>query len=622
MMPLAPVDARVMLGTALRGTAASYLHPSGHRRGRSGLGLPRELRRRRGLPRRRQGAPARLRDPRRARSLPARGRDPAQALATTPSPFIVRFFDHGEAEFPLAARRRSELAQLAVHRPRVRARRAAARACSRSSAAHGLAAQAARRILREVRPALDIVHAQGLVHRDLKPSNILLAQRGRSRDREGHRLRPGEAHRSARAHDAVARRRVALVRAARAVRAGQPARRPADRRVLLRRRRLRDPLRQAPAYPATAPNPFEALRSHRDREAQASVGALDVVLGRAARSPDLVQRVDALLDRVLSPEPGNRPQTLGRVFEQIDAILREAERAAEVSGVIGRVPTPRAITPGTAMLVPSRASRRFARRVPAFRAARDPERSSRVAFRVADAGKSGCARARRDVRSASSARSSRSATRVSCTGRRRLVARPAADRDAPAELRGMSRMANGTHVVAGEGGLARVPSHRHVGRASLSRSRRRLPRRRRRTRVVRRVFAVGERASRGTAIWSKRSPSDFVAPSRSPITRRSARSRYLDDRVSYACGDAGALVRVDDTGLTRIAWERSGHLRSIIASASALFAVGTGGHALRRQSAARIEIEKVNTTQDLLGVAIAPDGARVGVQRERAHPPA
>ena len=49
----------------------------------------------------------------------------------------------------------------------------------------------------------------------------------------------------------------------------------------------------------------------------------------------------------------------------------------------------------------------------------------------------------------------------------------------------------------------------------------------------------------------------------------------------------------------------------IAAAGNAVYAVGTGGHALSIATTptGRTEIEKVNTTQDLLGVAIAPDGA-------------
>jgi photosystem II stability/assembly factor-like uncharacterized protein len=87
---------------------------------------------------------------------------------------------------------------------------------------------------------------------------------------------------------------------------------------------------------------------------------------------------------------------------------------------------------------------------------------------------------------------------------------------------------------------------------------------------------------------------------------------FADERTAFACGDAGALVRLDDQGLTRLPWERSGHLRAMAGPVQdGMVAVGTGGHALSipRVAHLRPEIEKVMTTQDLLGVGVAPDGA-------------
>jgi photosystem II stability/assembly factor-like uncharacterized protein len=126
-----------------------------------------------------------------------------------------------------------------------------------------------------------------------------------------------------------------------------------------------------------------------------------------------------------------------------------------------------------------------------------------------------------------------------------------------------------------------------------------------------RVIAVGQRISRGSAIvveavsngWRR----TFEVPDFAPLRA----ACWLDDRIAYACGDAGAIVRVDDAGLTRVPWERSGHLRAITAGNGRVFAIGTGGHALSVAvtPTSRTEIEKVGTTQDLLGVSIAPDGA-------------
>jgi hypothetical protein len=130
-----------------------------------------------------------------------------------------------------------------------------------------------------------------------------------------------------------------------------------------------------------------------------------------------------------------------------------------------------------------------------------------------------------------------------------------------------------------------------------------------------RILAVGERTSRGHAVAVELTPAGFrrtfdladLGPLRS--------ASHLDASVAYACGDAGALVRIDDHGLTRIPWERTGHLRAIVARQAAtmqVFAVGTGGHALAIDAAPPpsppVSIEKVMTTQDLLGAALGEAG--------------
>src|SRR5262249_53264364 len=74
-------------------------------------------------------------------------------------------------------------------------------------------------------------------------------------------------------------------------------------------------------------------------------------------------------------------------------------------------------------------------------------------------------------------------------------------------------------------------------------------------------------------------------------------------------------VRLDGQGIARIPWARTGHLRAIAASRAMnlIVTVGTGGHALvvspAPPPATTASIEKVMTTQDLLGVAIGTDGA-------------
>lgn len=89
-----------------------------------------------------------------------------------PNPYIVRFYDHAIAQVPspygpdpltlpftvLEYVDGTTLEKVIV-----------------DSKGHGLPAERTRRLLRQITQALDIVHGQKVVHRDLKPSNILLA---------------------------------------------------------------------------------------------------------------------------------------------------------------------------------------------------------------------------------------------------------------------------------------------------------------------------------------------------------------------------------------------------------------------------------------------------------------
>jgi serine/threonine-protein kinase len=89
-----------------------------------------------------------------------------------PNPYIVRFFDHAIAQVP------SPYGPEPLTLPFTVLEYVDGTTLEKvlfDQKGRGLPAERARRLLRQICQALDLVHAQKVVHRDLKPSNILLA---------------------------------------------------------------------------------------------------------------------------------------------------------------------------------------------------------------------------------------------------------------------------------------------------------------------------------------------------------------------------------------------------------------------------------------------------------------
>ncbi|HKQ71812.1 MAG TPA: serine/threonine-protein kinase [Polyangiaceae bacterium] len=77
-----------------------------------------------------------------------------------------------------------------------------------------------------------------------------------------------------------------------------------------------------------------------------------------------------------------------------------------------------------------------------------------------------------------------------------------------------------------------------------------------------------------------------------------------------ACGDDGSLARLDLGMVPAIPWGRTGHLSAIAARAEGgAFVVGSGGHALALSQNLQVSLEPVQTTRDLLSVAVGKDGS-------------
>jgi serine/threonine-protein kinase len=85
-----------------------------------------------------------------------------------------------------------------------------------------------------------------------------------------------------------------------------------------------------------------------------------------------------------------------------------------------------------------------------------------------------------------------------------------------------------------------------------------------------------------------------------------------------ACGDDGALARIDVSTTPAIPWGRTGHLLAIAARADGgAFVVGSGGHALSLSPNLQATLEPVQTTRDLVSVAVGKEGTAWAGATER-----
>lgn len=652
---LAPLDARVLLGTTLRGASAQYYVQAPIGEGGQGWVFRASFDDADGFP----VVIKVLRPDSATRDALDRFRREAEILKrlsqSNPSPFIVRFYDHGEANFPLALSK-TEYVRLPFTAMEYVHGESLHEVISRQRGA-GLPIRRTRRILKEIRAALEIVHAQGLIHRDLKPSNVLIASEA------GREVAKVTDFGLVKVVDlrATATQSLAGVSLSYAppeqYEPGNPRVGPATD-VFSYGTIIYELLCGAPAYPASSANPFEALRRIATGSRTRLMQRLTTLAPELQAHPDLVNRIDVFLDTLLLPEPEGRPQAIGQVWEHIDALLREVDGASkEQSGALApyvpptmpghseqvqRPSTPpvgytmgaRAAhtpTPGISAALPAyhnvpNLPAHYVPNLPAPYIPVSPPAPSHLTpirhhdaadlrawgFRLVSPGTHGAL-----VRDAVF---SDDLTEVYTLGNAGLVhwarggwsAAPLAIGLGPHELRAMARTATGALAFAGEGGLVafmaapgswdvrRYPDHDVVFHAVAADPSGQV------------VFAAGARASRGNAVLVEVLPNGFRRTFEVPDLGAIRGLCWLDERTVLACGDGGALVRIDDAGLARIPWERSGHLRSICSSngvgaRQGAFAVGTGGHALA--IGARTEIEKVGTTQDLLHVALAPDGA-------------
>jgi len=536
--------------------------------------------------------------------------------AARPNPHIVRFFDHARQRFPTGVGDQTVDLPFTVLEYVAGPTLEEVLAQGRGS---GLVLDRARRIAGQVALALEDVHAHKVVHRDLKPSNVLLSGQG------GVEMAKVTDFGLVKLVDIGLGRTTALAGATIGYAPPEQFER-GNQRVSSRTdvfsfaAMLYEMLTGARAFPyGDGESPLvvvtRLLNGPRPSLARTRGALAPELLAR----PDLVQHLDAILARAMAAEPNDRPATIGDLWSAVDRVLRAATEPASMSSPPpGRVMTP---GPGPAAVAPSN---------PLLRTAREsapPRDDAQVAsprswqWRVlVPSVRAGAARA---------AMFDPIGQRAYAIGpggvmvwkERTGWARLAALDDAGVAC-GVAWLGQGELVAFGARGfVARVRQDGSVETWSLP--------------PTEASFRGGHADSSGTITLVGDQPAPvglrggveassiavFAQVTRGAVThmsevRESAGLRgvaRLRSGELVACGAWGALVRIETGSATSLGPICAGHLNAIcpLPDGGAV-TVGAGGHALSLSPRLEPQLEAVQTTRELLALAVDPNGVAWG----------
>jgi len=551
-----------------------------------------------------------------------------------PNPHIVRFFDHAVAHVasPMGPIELPFTVLEFVNGPTLES-------VLRAVRGHGLPVERVRRLVRQVVLALDVVHAQKVVHRDLKPSNILLANDA------GTEIAKVTDFGLVKVVDVNLQRTTTLAGAslgyAPPEQYEQGNQRVSPRTDVFSLAAITyEMLSGALAFPyREKENPLLIVARILNGQRPSLARAVEGLAPELAARIDLVEQLDVQLGRALSPDPSDRHASVQEYWQALEPLLRAvnekrasttpypsalplAERDVAVPtstgterrpiSAGGATPPPRSVSnPGLARLSGAPASR--------FRssdgAAANPAAWTwHVASPPVHAG---------SVRSAAFTPNGETIVAAGPSGLARFErgtwtdVPPPSNVD-PTQIRGLRLLPGGELLVFGARALVvRIaPSGKHDAWAVPDRDVTFLGACAEENGVT---TLVGERQTRGsnrpqaaTTVGTLAQfandrlnlMSDAASCARLRGTTRLRGGTYL------ACGDWGALVRLELGVAEHMGSVCGGHLSSIEATDDGgAVTVGVGGHALYITPRIEAQLEAVQTTRDLLALTIAEDGA-------------
>jgi len=506
-----------------------------------------------------------------------------------PNPNLVRFYDHGIVQ--LSPPNSSPLDQVALPFTVLEYVHGTTLAqLIREQQGGGLAVGRARRLLRQVAGALSSVHAQNIIHRDLKPSNILVTFE------HGTEVVKVTDFGLAKVEDFNAQKTTTLAGASLGYAPPEQFER-GNQRVTARTdvfsfaAILFECLTGTPAFAYGPGDNVMRLIENMMTGPRPSLARLGYALTPELReTPELVVQLDMHLARAMQPNPEVRPSSVREFWDSVEPLLRSASDAS--------------FRPDPSPPAP---------RARSFDSVNPPAQptSGLYSFRRL------CALAHQDeLRTAIIATDPRRAWALGTRGLYRWTGTTGTswtqlalpgwlDQDV---ISGLVALFDGTVLLFGDRGTVvaltpngeahpwRLPDQDVDLRGALAE----------RSGVV----VVGGRRSTpmGTCVEVLFGRAPLVRTIETTSTLRSV--TRLSSGALVGCGDDGALARIDVPTSAAIPWGRTGHLLAIAARPDGgAFAVGSGGHALALSAHLQATLEAVQTTRDLLCVAVAKDGS-------------
>jgi serine/threonine-protein kinase len=504
-----------------------------------------------------------------------------------PNPNLVRFYDHGIVQ--LSPPNSSPLDKVALPFTVLEYVHGVTLAqLVQDQQGSGLAAGRTRRLLRQVAFALTSVHAQNIIHRDLKPSNILVTV-----DHETEIVKVTDFG-LAKLVDFNAQKTTMLAGASLGYAPPEQYEKGNERvtprtDVFSFAAILFECLTGAPAYAyRSGESPMRLIQEMISGPRPSLAARANALPVEIRQNQQVLAGLDTHLKHALQANPDDRPASVREFWDAVDPLLRTA---SDVS------------------LQPSVPVPLVARQRP--RESINPSQegpSTRYVFRVLG----GLSR-RDELKSAVVSADGSTVFALGALGVYRWTGSswtvvPSPGWLDPAILHGIALLPDSALLVFGGRGTVvmlspsgdaqpwRLPDDDVDVRGAMIE----------RTGIV----LVGRRRSAPKGAWID---AQFGRP---PIVRTVETTSTLHGVTRLttgallACGDDGALARIDVSTTPVIPWGRTGHLLAVASRPDGgAFAVGTGGHALALSPNLQATLEPVQTTRDLVSVAVAKDGS-------------